>query len=263
MGLLTDGPINNSEELRNYENGILDVASLENIDLSGKIALAQDEISTEILQFLLRQSLRDPKAFPYVFAGESSRRLIGVTDVAVTPELKRWHALKALELAYTDAYNNQLNDRYAGKRNQYLERAGKAELSFFETGVGISLDPLSRAPAPVLDFVGGLGAGSTFYVQTSWINKAGHESSPSELVAFTTIDGSQLRVEAVGVPTNATAWNVYAGYTPDSATLQNHAPVSVGTSWVLPLSGIQPGQKPGSGQTPDRYVVNDRVLLRG
>ncbi|MGI8745535.1 MAG: hypothetical protein ACR2NN_23770 [Bryobacteraceae bacterium] len=263
MGLFTDGQVNSTQDLRNYENGILDTASLENIDLTGKMALAQDEIGTEILQFLLKQTIRDPHGFPYVFPSGSLRRKLGVSDVTVTPELKRWHALKTLDFAYADAYNNQLNDRYAGKQKQYEKRAARAELSYFETGVGISLDPMSRALAPILDAVGGLSAGATFYVQTSWINHAGQESSPSELVSYSTADSTQLRVEAVGVPVNAAGWNVYAGYTPDNDTLQNDAPIPVGTSWIMPLAGIRTGRNPGSGQTADRYVVNDRVLLRG
>ena len=32
----------------------------------------------------------------------------GVSDVVVTPQLKRWHALHALGVVYRDAFNNQL-----------------------------------------------------------------------------------------------------------------------------------------------------------
>lgn len=263
MGLLTDGQVNSTQELRNYENGLLDLASLENIDLSGKMALASDAISTEILQFLLKQMTRDASSFPYVFPGGSLRRKLGVSDVTVTPELKRWHAFKTLAFTYADAYNNQLNDRYAGKQKQYEAQANKAELSFFETGVGISLDPMNRAQAPVLDMVGGLSPGATYYVQTSWVNRAAQESLPSELQSFSTTDSTQLRVAASNAPANATGWNVYVGYTPDTVTLQNDAPLDTGTAWVIPSAGVRAGRNPGAGQTADRYVVCDRVLLRG
>lgn len=263
MGLLSDGQINSIQDLRNYENGILDTASLENIDVTGKMALAQDEISTEILQFLIKQTIRDPKALAYIFPSENARRKIGVSDVTITPELKRWHALKTLSLVYADAYNNQLNDRYAGKRKQYEQRADKAELSFFETGVGISLEPMSRAWPPVLDTVPGLSPGATFYVQIAWINRAGQESLPSELVAYSTVDSTQLRVEPVRPPVYATGWMVYAGYTPDGLGVQNDGPIAMGALWILPHSGLRSGRSPGTGQTADRYVVCDRVLLRG
>ena len=89
MALLIDGLINNTQDLRNYENGILDLASLENIDLTGKMALALDEISTSILDFLLRHSEGDVGS-SFALAGESGRRNRGVSDVTITPQLKRW-----------------------------------------------------------------------------------------------------------------------------------------------------------------------------
>ena len=61
MGLLIDGQVNSTQDLRNYENSILDLASSENIDLTGKMALAQDEISIQILHFLLKQADWTPK----------------------------------------------------------------------------------------------------------------------------------------------------------------------------------------------------------
>ena len=46
----------------------------------------------------------------------------GCENVVVTPALKLWHTYRALEMVYGDAYNSQLNDRYAGKRDQFHER---------------------------------------------------------------------------------------------------------------------------------------------
>ena len=263
MGLLIDGQVNSTQDLRNYENGILDLASSESIDLTGKMALAQDEIGIQILHFLLKQGSRDPKAFPYVLPGESYRRRTGVSDVTVTPELKRWLALKTLELAYADAYSNQLNDRYATKLKQYEGLVEEAELNYFEGGVGIVMDPIGRALVPTLESIAGVGAAATFYLQTSWTNQAGQESLPSELTSFSTTNGAQLKLTMAGAPTNVTGWNIYAGYTPDQPTLQNDVPIPIGTSWIAPPSGLRAGRKPGNGQTADRFIVNDRVLLRG
>ncbi len=39
--------------------------------------------------------------------------------VVVTPPLKLWHMFLSLEMVYRDAYNSQLNDRYAGKRDEF------------------------------------------------------------------------------------------------------------------------------------------------
>ena len=38
-----------------------------------------------------------------------------IEQVVVTPPLKLWHIFRTLEMVYRDAYNSQLNDRYAGQ----------------------------------------------------------------------------------------------------------------------------------------------------
>ncbi len=258
MGLLTDGQVNSTQELRNYENSILDVASSENISLTGKLVLAQDEISTKILLFLLKHETQS-----YVPLGDNYRHQRGVSDVTVTPELKRWLALKTLELAYADAYSNQLNDRFAKKVEQYQKLAKDAARSYFETGVGIVMDPIGRAKKPDLDFIAGVGGATTFYVRTAWTNQTGQEGLASELASFSTNSGTQLSVLVAGVAPNVIGWNIYAGYTPDQPTLQNDVPIRVGTDWISPPSGLKSGRKPGDGQTADRFIVNHQVLLRG
>src|SRR5437588_7139781 len=92
MALFTDGPIHTSGELQNYDAGILGVASTEGIDLTSKAFLAQGEIAIELLLFLSRNSIGDPRFLV--------RKRIGVADVVVTPALRRWHAYKSLELMY-------------------------------------------------------------------------------------------------------------------------------------------------------------------
>lgn len=263
MALFTDGQINNTQDLRNYESGILDVANLENIDLTGKMALAQDEISTSLFRFLLKQVKRDLRCLPYLLPGQSNRHRLGVTDVTLTPQLKRWHALKTLALTYADAYNNQLNDRYAGKWKQYEAMAKIAEQDVYETGVGLCVDPIPRPQAPALGSVAGVGTAGTFYVQTTWVNREGQEGSACDVVSFTISAGNQLTVTAIGTPTNANGFNVYVGLIPEDTTLQNDVPIQLGTQWVLPASGIRKGRRPGPGQSADRQIVNDRVLLRG
>lgn len=262
MGLLTDGQINDTQDLRNYENGILDVASLENIDLTGKMTLALDEISTSILNVLLKQSERD-RSCSYVLAGGAGRRRLGVSDVTVTPQLKRWHALKTLTLAYADAYNNQLNDRYGNKWKQYDSMSLAAERTFFEIGVGLCSDPLGKAPTPVLGSIPGTGPPATFYVGIAWTNRAGQEGLSSEVVAFSTTPNTQLVVDSLEAPANATGFNVYVGPTPDGMSLQNDVPVPVGSRWILPSSGIRQGRRPGQGQSAERFVSNEQIFLRG
>src|ERR1700722_970352 len=120
MMLLTDGSPNTPEDLRVYESAILDVSSTEKINLDTKLRLATEEISEILLNILLDQTTA-------ASGGQMTRRLLGVSDVVVTRQLKRWHALYTLAIFYRDAYNDQLNDRYLAKWNEYLLLASGAQ----------------------------------------------------------------------------------------------------------------------------------------
>src|SRR5579864_4819882 len=118
--LLTDGSPNDNEALRVYESAILDMANTERIDLGAKLGLALEEISEDVLDVLLDHTrASDPQS--------TIRRTMGVSDVVVSAQLKRWHALHTLEIVYRDAFNNQLNDRYKPKWDEYGELAREAE----------------------------------------------------------------------------------------------------------------------------------------
>src|SRR5580704_4818274 len=126
--LLTDGSPNNTEDLRVYESAILGVANVEMIDLGVKLELAADEIAEDVLDFLLDHSGAEPQVFSRWQLGTPAawRRRMGVSDVVVTRQMKRWHAVHTLEIVYRDAFNNQLNDRYQAKFLEYQELSRSA-----------------------------------------------------------------------------------------------------------------------------------------
>src|SRR4030095_8759694 len=135
MALFTDGTISTTEDLRNYETSVLDVAHTEGIDLQAKLELAKREVRVELTSFLLNRS----------FALGPSREL---TNVIVTEPLVQWHSVHSLALTYRDAYNSQLNDRYRGKGKEYASASRRAMDLLFGVGVGISYDPAQKASAP-------------------------------------------------------------------------------------------------------------------
>jgi len=257
MALFTDGPINQTIDFQDYENGILAVVNTEQIDLGGKSALAQNEIASEVLLFLLRR-------FPVqdVPWTATVRRKIGVGDVVVTDQLRRWHAHTTLALVYRDAYNNQLNDRYQGKQKEYEELAKVSRKKFFEIGVGLVSDPIAKPLLPVLNTIPGNGPAATYYVAVAWINQAGQPGSASEIAQLTTFTGQLLVVNAVNPPSNAIGWNVYAGQAPGTITLQNSGPIATGDTWTL-AAALQPGMSPGQGQEPCWFVIDQRLIERG
>ena len=100
MALFTDGPASNIEDLTAQDSQLLNVANSEGIDVTVKLALAQEAIGIHLEGLL----------------GEGPHR--SLRHVVVTPPLRLWHTYRTLESVYRDAYNSQLNDRYAGKRDQ-------------------------------------------------------------------------------------------------------------------------------------------------
>jgi hypothetical protein len=254
--LLTDGNPNGTEDLRVYESAILDVASTEGIALDAKLGLATEEISEDILDVLLDHTrASDPQS--------TIRRTIGVSDVVVTPQLKRWHAVHTLEIVYRDAFNNQLNDRYQAKFKEYHELSKNARGHAFRFGIGLALNPLPKAPLPTFSSVAGLLPAAIYYVQVSWVSSAGAVGAPSDVTTFAAPAGSEPVVSVANPPVNATGFNVYMGLTPATITLQNATPVPVGTSFTLAASGLVSGSAPGTGQSADIYVVGGPMLRRG
>lgn len=256
MALLTDGNPNDGEALRVYETAILDVASVEAIDLDAKLGLATEEVSEDVLDILLDHTRSvDPVS--------NLRRIVGVSDVVVTAQMRRWHALHTLEIVYRDAFHNQLNDRYQAKFKEYQELSRSAREHTIRFGIGLALNPIPKADAPALSSVTGAAAAAIYYVQVGWTAATGQEGAASDLTELETLGGSLPRAQAVNPPKNATGFNVYLGLTPATVTRQNAVPIAVGQSFTLPASGLLPGVAPGTGQTADIYVIGGRMLRRG
>jgi hypothetical protein len=260
MALLTDGNPNDSEALRVYEAAILDVAHVEAINLDAKLCLATEEISQDVLDILLGHtrtlySLTSP-------VGEDRRRL-GVSDVVVSPQMKRWHALHTLAVVYRDAYNNQLNDRYKNKWEEYRELAQGAKDRTLEFGIGLVATPVPGAGTPVLGSTAGTLMGTIYYAQVSWVSAAGQEGSASRATTFQTSDNSLLTAGVLNAPAVAAGWNVYLGLALSTLTLQNSAPLAIGATFTLPGSGLVSGVSPGDGQAADMFVTGGRILRRG
>ena len=184
-------------------------------------------------------------------------------SIVTTPALRLWHTFHTLVLVYRDAHNNQLNDRYAGRWTEYKELAKWASDILFRNGIGIATDPIPIAAVPTLGSVNGPLSETTYFVQVSWMNPSGEEGTPSRLGSLMVPDQAVLQVTPVSPPSNARFWNVYAGTTIDSITLQNVTPVAVGQVWTEAATGLVAGRPPGNGQKPSYLKSVPRVLQRG
>ncbi len=184
MALFTDGPISCIEDLTAQDSQLLSVASVEGIDTTQKSAIAQEEVAMDLIGALRRNGCPG-----HLFWLAPQFKL---DNVVVTPSLKLWHTARALELFYQDAYNNQLNDRYAGKRNQFHDLAKWAFGKLIEIGVGIAGTPVPRAAIPVLaPFTGALPDG-VYYVTMAWVNRIGEEGAPATATTIATTSSTFL-----------------------------------------------------------------------
>lgn len=255
MSLFTDGVIVTIEDLRGYESSLLDAAHTEGIDLATKLALSQEEVAVELEALLGRTRAGAWNS------GGSARPNLG--KVVVTRPLKQWLVFQALAVAYRDAYNSQLNDRYLGKWKEYAQLAQWAARMLRETGVGVVSAPIRKAAEPKISATPGSGIATRYYVQVAWRNASGAEGAPSEVGVYDTPNGALLVVEANDAPAVACGWSVYAGTSPDAITLQSETAIGLGEKWTASETGQVSGKRPGQGQEPETYLTVDRTLQRG
>jgi hypothetical protein len=254
MALFTDG-ISTIQDLMVQDSSVLATAQTANIDLTQKMTVAQQEIGIELTILLQRSNTYD-----WQFWLQPNLQL---NNIVVTPPLQLWHVFQTLMLVYQDAYFDQLNDRYKGKRDQFLQLAKWAMDKLIQTGVGIVSDPIPQAAPPQLTSIPGGQPAMTYCTSVSWLdteNEEGQASNPSTLDVAA---GNVLVAQPVNQPADATAWNVYVGLSPTAMALQNTSPLALDQVWVQagPVSTL--GQAPGSGQAPDYLRALPRVLQRG
>jgi len=246
MALFTDGPASTIEDLAAQDSQLLDVASVEGIDLTRKLALAQEAVAID-LEAVMRRVGNGPARMGHV---------------VVTPALRLWHTYRALELAYGDAYYSQLNDRYAAKRDRFADLAKWAHERLILTGIGMAPRPVPRAVPPDVAAAPGAVPDGTYYVTMAWLNSTGEEGAAA-VPAVVTTSGSSFLVTPKTAPAAASGWNVYAGPAPDSMVRQNDAAIAPGGTWLQPAMVRAAGDAPGHGQAPSYFHALPRVVQRG
>ena len=249
MALFTDCAVTSIEDLRGHDTQLLNVATVESIDVTRKLALAHEELSIEVTGMLGRLKQAGQLSAPTV------------EQVVMTPPLKLWHVFRTLEMVYGDAYNSQLNDRYGGKRDEYHERVKWAYNQAILSGLGIATDPVKQAATPVVRAsAGGLTDGA-YYVAIAWTNAASEEGA-SSVPAMIQVSGSSFAAET-SAPPKVTGWNVYSGTSLATMTIQNPQILAPGQTWLQPDTLSTTGRRAGSGQAPSYWATVPRTIQRG
>ena len=255
MPLFSDGNISDIEDLRAYDSGILDVATAEEVELGAKLSVATAELAIELEEFLRKRAGGR--------SGFFSQADAGLSHVVVTPALKQWHTLRALTLIYGDVRSRHLNSRYEGKWKAYRQRSRWAADTLFRTGVGLANVPVPRAQAPEIRALPGTLAAVSYLVKVAWRNHLSETGAPSETAILTLDAPGVLGVKALDQPANAVSFDVYIGHSEAGIIKQNDSPVEPEQEWVLPDTGLVDGADLPTGQNPDRWLREDRVLQIG
>ena len=262
--LLSDGCPNTVEDLRVYESGILDVAHAEGIDLKTKLGLAAEEVSEDVLDFLVVEGRgTDPFAASSSSFQAGDRRQRGVGDVVVTRQLQRWHALHSVALVYRDAFHNQLNARYEAQYRDYRRLSQEARDQTTKFGIGVVGSPVARPQRAMVTQTSASVSGATYFIKVSWVDAAGREGAASEVTALDVPDGQKPVISTETPPAGVVGYNVFVGLTETSLAKQNTAPIATGDSYSTTAGDLLGGASPGTGQEPDFYVTGARLLRRG
>lgn len=259
MALFTDAEIVTLDDLLEFESSLVQTASSHAINVDTKIALAQNAISDRLMLWLLSVGASDPQWL--------NRRLLGLSTVVVTPTLKRWLCFDSLSRFFAEAYNVQLNTRFHGKWTEYQGASKDAAEMVFMSGIGIVYVPLPKPAMPLVAIETGTVSPQALYIQTAWTDSQGDESALSPINGVILDGVSNIVVGmsegALGAPAAAVGWNLYIGTTDTDLTRQNNAPLAIGSTWILPDTGLIDGPAPINGQLPNYYIPLSRQIQRG
>jgi hypothetical protein len=259
MALFTDAAVVTLEDLLQFETSLVQVASSHGINVETKIRLATDAVNDKLLLWLLRAGASDPQYL--------NRRFLGLSTIVVTPALQRWLCFESLSRFFAEAYNVQLNTRFQGKWNEYRAEANQASDLVFMSGLGVVYNPLPKPAMPLVSVQDGNAPALAMFIETAWIDRHGNEGAASSVNGVILNGASSVAVAmaegAVSVPKTAVGWSVYVGTNQDSLTRQNSSPLSIGSTWQLPSTGLVDGPEALGGQEPNYYIVLPRISQRG
>ncbi len=264
MPLFTDGPPASIEDLKRYDSSAEELAHDAGIDLDAKLGIGAEEVGQEILEFLLFQASAGytGSAIWNPALGTQARRGRGIGDVVVTPAVTRWHALKTLEAVYRDGYGSDVTERFRRKLDEYTKLARRAAESAFTAGIGLSAEPVAKAPLPTVVQNSSPADRTDCTIRVTWVRASGREGAPSDAWDAALGAGDVISL-GDSAPAGVTGWNLYASPRDGAPGLQNDTPLLIGERWMFLAQALKQGKAPVDYELPDYLVVDRHVLPRG
>jgi hypothetical protein len=245
MALFVDSTSPSVQDLLRYDRNLLEVANAEGLECGEKLALARQQVCSEITAFLRRE-----------------RPGTTIDRVVATEPLRRWTAEVALSLFYRDAHYSQLNERYRGKWKEYDALAKETRRFVLESGLGCVGAPIRKAQRPIVTTTSGLLPAGSYFLRMAWAGARQAVGEASDVTVATLSGPGGLLVSPASAPEGVSGWHVYAGVVEEQIQRQSVSPLPVPGNWQIDAA-LSSGEAPSEGQEPEYFVTASNVLPRG
>ena len=264
MPLFTDQTPSTVDDLIRYEANLRGTVAPEGIELASKLELAQDEVGARLGALLLRPGVFVQPVDVNTPSTGTVGSIVGLGQVVVTTPLRLWHTFQSLTLVYRDLVGRKVNTSLEAKWTEYRRLSQWAQDLLCQSGIGLVGKPIPKAATPTLDWVSATATQMALYVSVTLVDGDGNEGLGSTPQALRVPDDNTLRVALSGTtPSGVVGFNIFAGTSPGSLTMQNVTVSPSGEAWIMPESGLVAGTAIGNGQDPEIHKIVPQQLDRG
>ncbi len=236
-----------------YDSKLSILSEQETTSIDSKSRLAQNEIETQVISFLLRHSGSSDSA---------ARQLI--SKVTVTEGLSRWHSMLTLALFYADLAALQNSSLHRDQSRYFEIKAEAAREQLFDTGLGIVNLPIPKSPIPLVVSTPGANQSRLLRGRIRFVNSEAAVGAPSSEFLLDMTDGESINVSVTSLPANCSGWLLFLGET--SELLFMVSPAALAADATLTISGNMPSPNDPilnmDAQQADRFIRYSTELWR-
>jgi len=160
------------------------------------------------------------------------------------------NAMAAAFQRYSDAAKERDPDQRYRDMETAIQNLRVACLTYSITNTAPTKTPIAAPVTPSTGATpGGTQAARTYYVKVTYTSANGGETLPSLERLQAVPMNNLLTVTSPVTVADATGYNVYVSTATDRETKQNATPITIGTIWQEPATGLIAGQAPPTVNT--------------